>query len=443
MPGFWPVGGGGVDRKKIMKHKVLIATYYWPPSGGPGVQRYLKFAKYLPGFNIEPVILTVKNPTYPIQDPSLEKEIPKGLKVYKSKTIEPFSFYAGLSGKKAESVKPTIELEGETIKSSFGSWIRANIFIPDARAGWLITAKRHAENLINKHKIDTVITTGPPHSVHFIGKHLQQKLGSRWLADFRDPWSQVYYNQLLPRTAMAEQMDEKMEKSILKQADEVIVVSTSQAEDFRKIVERGYRVITNGFDPEDFEGIKTEDRNTSEFLIRHIGNIGESAVPVPFLHAIKEVKELEPLKVEFIGDVHPRLPRLVEQMGLQQVVSFESYLPHLQALERMCNADTLLLSLPDVESISHHIPGKMFEYLGSGRPILMLGPVDGDSAKILKEEQAGIACEFDDRDAIKRALRNLMNQNTSANRPVDMKNNPYSRIRLTEKLTRLILAEPE
>lgn len=426
-----------------MKRNVLIATYYWPPSGGPGVQRYLKFAKYLPQFNIEPIILTVKNPTYPIQDPSLEEEIPKGLKVYKSKTIEPFGFYAGLSGKKAESVKPTIELEGETIKSSVGSWIRANIFIPDARAGWLITAKRHAENLITKQKIDTIITTGPPHSVHFIGKHLQQKLGTRWLADFRDPWSQVYYNQLLPRTAVAEQMDEKMEKSILKQADEVIVVSNSQAEDFRKIVERGYRVITNGFDPEDFEAIKPEERKTSEFLIRHIGNIGEAAVPETFLKAIKKLEIQDSLKVEFIGDVHPRLPRLTEQMGLQRTVSFESYLPHRQALERMCSADALLLSLPDVENISHHIPGKMFEYLGSGRPILMLGPVEGDSASILQDEQAGITCEFDDIEAIKKALKNLVNRKPSASRPVDMKNNPYSRVRLTEKLTRLILAAPE
>jgi len=426
-----------------MKHNVLIATYYWPPSGGPGVQRYLKFAKYLPQFNIVPIILTVKNPTYPIQDPSLEKEVPAGLKVYKSKTIEPFGFYAGLSGKKAESVKPTIELEGETFKSSVGSWIRANIFIPDARAGWLITAKRRAENLITKEKIDTIITTGPPHSVHFIGKHLQQKLGTRWLADFRDPWSQVYYNQLLPRTAVAEQMDEKMEKSILKQADEVIVVSNSQAEDFRKIVERGYRVITNGFDPDDFENLKTGKKNSTEFVIRHIGNIGEAAVPESFLHAIKELQTEELLKVEFIGDIHLRLPRVVEELELQHMIRFESYIPHRKALERMCGADLLLLSLPDVENISHHIPGKMFEYLGSGRPILMIGPVEGDSAQILHDEQAGTACNFDDTESIKKALENFLKKKNRKSRIVDMENHPYSRIRLTEKLTRLILAEPD
>lgn len=407
------------------------------------MQRYLKFARYLPDFDIEPIILTVKNPTYPIQDPSLEKEVPEGLKVYKSKTLEPFGIYAGLSGEKAESVKPTIELEGETIRSKLGSWVRANIFIPDARAGWLLTAKKKAEDLIKKYQIDTIITTGPPHSVHFIGKHLQQKYNIRWLADFRDPWSQVYYNQLLPRTNTAEQVDEKLEKSVLTQADEVIVVSQSQAEDFRKIVERGYRVITNGFDPADFNAIKTNPKPTSYVLIRHVGNIGEAAIPITFLEALKELQGDIEFRVEFIGDIHKKLPELVKKLGLQNTVFFEDYQPHHIALEKMCESDILLLSIPDVEHIKHIITGKLFEYIGSGRPVLMLGPTDGDAAEILYEEKAGYSCGFDNIETIKKTLITLSGQKSVAKKPLNMSDHPYSRITLTEKLSELILMKPE
>jgi glycosyltransferase involved in cell wall biosynthesis len=422
-----------------MKAKVLIATYYWPPSGGPGVQRYLKFAKYLPTFDIEPIILTVKNPTYPIQDPTLEQEIPKNLKIYRTRTIEPFGLYAGLSGKKAESIKPTIELEGETFRSSIGSWIRANVFIPDARAGWLITARLKAEDLVRDFNIQTVITTGPPHSVHFIGKHLQQKQNIRWLADFRDPWSQVYYNQILPRTSIAEQVDEKLEKSILSKADEVIVVSRSQAESFRKIVERGYRVITNGFDPEDFKGIKPHDETSKGTLIRHIGNIGEAAVPEAFLKAVKSVSENIDLTVEFIGDNHPGLQKLIHKFKLQEIVSIKEYQPHKIAIQKMAEADILLLSIPDVDDIQHHIPGKLFEYIGTGLPILMLGPVDGDSAEIIKQEDAGIACGFNDLESIKDTIKTLSARSSQNVTPIDPVHHPYSRISLTKTLSDLIL----
>ncbi|MEX1063148.1 MAG: glycosyltransferase family 4 protein, partial [Balneolaceae bacterium] len=393
-----------------MEHNVLIVTYYWPPSGGPGVQRYLKFAKYLPRFGVRPFVLTVDNPTYPIRDQSLVREIPDGITVYKSKTIEPFGIYAGLSGDRAESVKPTIELQANSFRSALGSWIRANIFIPDARAGWLLTAKRKSEEIIRAHGISTVITTGPPHSVHFIGRHLQQKQQVRWLADFRDPWSRVYYNQLLPRTRMAEQVDEKLEKTVLKQADEVIVVSRPQAENFRKISERGYRVITNGFDPDDFKSIAAGPSLSPELMIRHIGNIGEAAVPDAFLKAVAEVSPAIKLNVEFIGHVHPRLHTVLNELGLEKSVSVKDYLPHRKALEKMCGADLLLLCIPDTKHMQHHIPGKFFEYLGSGRPVLVLGPEDGESARILREQEAGYTAEFNDIGKIKTALETFSKQ---------------------------------
>jgi len=421
-----------------MKTKVLIATYYWPPGGGPGVQRYLKFARYLPNFGIEPIILTVKNPTYPIQDPTIGKEVPENLEVYKSKTIEPFGIYAGLSGKKAESIKPTIELKGNNIRSKIGCWIRANIFIPDARAGWLLTARKKALELIESLNISTIITTGPPHSVHFIGKYAKGKSGVHWIADFRDPWTGIYYNQILPRTNFAKRIDKKMEASVLEHADEVIAVTPSQAANLYHIKKRDYRLITNGFDHKDFEDIVRKPNGTPHHVIRHIGNIGEAAIPVSFLLAIKELRKKIQLKVEFIGDVHRRLPEIVDQLGLQNTVFFEEYQPHQIAIEKMCNADILLLSIPAVEYNRHHIPGKLFEYLKSGSPVLILGPTDGDAAKIIADEQAGFTCEFDDVNSIKRVLPDFIGWKTSENKSFKMENHPYSRGILTEKLSRLI-----
>jgi len=427
----------------MINHKVLIATYYWPPSGGPGVHRYLKFAKYLFDFEIEPIVLTVKNPTYPFRDESLTSEIPKKLKVYKSKTIEPFQIYAKLKSNKPENIKPTVEIESDSFIASVGSWIRANFFIPDARAGWVLAARPQAERLVKQQNIQTVITTGPPHSFHFIGKHLQKKFGIRWLADFRDPWTQVYYNKILPRTYVADKIDEILEKSILNKADEVIAVTPSQAGNYRKIFERDYHVITNGFDPEDFKHNGIKNKQSSSILIRHIGNIRVAAVPEMFLKAVKALENTIDMKVEFIGDNNPRLEKLIKNFQLQNTVFLKEYQPHKIATKKMTESDILVLYVPDVDDIRHHIPGKLFEYIGSGRPVLMLGPVDGDSAAILEEQEAGIACDVNDIDAIKKGLKKLIEQKSSTVRPVDLENHPYSTIQLTESLSRLILAESE
>lgn len=421
-----------------MTTRVLIVTYYWPPSGGAGVQRYLKFAKYLPHYDIEPVILTVENPTYPIQDPTLKEDIPDNIQVFKSKTIEPFRFYAGLSGKKAEDIKPTVELEGGNLVSRLGSWFRANLFVPDARSGWLLTARKKAEKLVRSLNISVVITTGPPHSVHFIGKYVQERTGIQWLADFRDPWTGIYYNQVLPRTTLVEHFDKKLETSILKKADQVIVVSHSQAEQFREIEERAYHVITNGFDPEDFKNSGSTPRQPPPFIIRHIGTLGEAAVPETFLNVIKKISTRLDVRVEFIGNVHNKLHELVDKLELEDTVFFSDYLPHREAIEKMCSSHILLLLVPEVKQNEHHIPGKLFEYLGSGRPILLLGPDSGDAHRIIEEQDAGICCSFHDETAIHDAIQLLCSQTESQDPKQSDENHPYSRKHLTGKLSELI-----
>lgn len=430
-----------------MTERVLIITYYWPPSGGAGVQRYLKFSKYLPRFDVDPIVLTVENPTYPIRDKTLSSEIQDEIKVFRSKTIEPFSIYARLRGLGNEEIKPTVELKGHHPVSRAGSWIRANLFIPDARAGWYLTAKRKAVELIRRFDITTIITTGPPHSVHLIGRQIKREQGISWIADFRDPWSSIYYNQILPRTKIATEIDKSLEKSVLHEADRIIVVTPVQADELRKIEERAYHVITNGFDPDDFSNVDAILPKSPPMLIRHIGSIGEASVPETFLNVLKKVSDSNNLLLEFIGHVHHRLPERVAGLGLQDRIRFRKYLPHQQAVEEMCKSHLLLLIIPQVGDIRHHIPGKLFEYMASGRPILLLLPPSaegGDSEKILSNANAGMACRMDDPEAIEKALLQIYQQvNTESSilhrvGPVSDPGHPYSRVHLTGKLAAMI-----
>lgn len=423
------------------RSRTLIVSYYWPPSGGPGVQRILKFVKYLPDYGVDPMVLTVSNPTYPLRDPTLLEEIPAGVPVYKTRTLEPFALYAGLKGGKADDITPATEIKGDTLTSTIGSWIRANILIPDARAGWVASATRRALKLVEEQKIDTILTSGPPHSVHFIGKWVSQRTGIRWIADFRDPWSQIYYNQLLPRTHMAEQLDESLEQRILQEASEVIVVSDRQAEHFRQHCERGYRVIPNGFDPADFPHPRPKPPPPQEgrYRIRHVGTVGEAAIPHTLLQLLAENPDL-PVELEFIGDLHNGLQKKARALDLGERVILSGYRPHREAVDAMCQAHLLLLILPDVSEMEHHIPGKLFEYLGSERPILMLGPEEGESARRIREA-GGRVVSPNDPEGLLAALHELISRleaPTKSQIAPSPDLHPSSRTELSRKLALLI-----
>lgn len=440
----------------MKKPDVLIVTYYWPPSGGAGVQRFLKFAKYLPEFGYNPLILTVENPTYPITDESLEEDVPDSLKVYRTRTYEAFGLYAALTGReKDEITKPTIELQSGGLLSRLGGWIRANLMLPDARAGWLLTARPRAVELIRKFNIPNVITTGPPHSVHFAGRYAKKRTGARWIADFRDPWSEVYYNQLLPRTRLAGKIDRSLERKVLRSADEVVVISPSMADGQKKVVDRTYQVIPNGFDPDDYPDTAGEDDSPSgenetnpenePLTIRFIGSVREAALPEGFLEAVAGLPEelREKLEVEFIGNSHPELRQMVEHLDLAETVTLSGYRPHKQAVAAMAEADLLLLSVSRTPGSEQILTGKLFEYLGTGNPILFLGPVKGDAAKIISENDQGVAFEHDEVGEIRRFLKSVL-ENPPSLKPYsrgsssDMHKHPYSRRSLTRKLSALL-----
>lgn len=442
----------------MMKPNVLIVTYYWPPSGGAGVQRFLKFAKYLPEQGYRPVVLTVENPTYPITDPSLADDVPDSVKVYRSRTWEVFGLYAALTGReKNEITKPTIELQSGGPLSRLGAWIRANLLLPDARAGWLLTARPRAVELIRRFNIPNIITTGPPHSVHFVGRHVKKKTGARWIADFRDPWSEVYYNQLLPRTALARMIDRRLERRVLKAADEVVVISPSMADSQKRVADRRYHVIPNGFDPDDYPGAEAGSSTSPEssagdesgpsgrLTVRFIGSVREAAIPEGFLQAVAVLpEELKgKLEVEFIGNAHPELRQIVDRLELAETVTLSGYRPHKQAVAAMAEADLLLLSVSRTPGSEQILTGKLFEYLGAGNPILFLGPVKGDAAKIISENDQGVAFEHDEFREIGRFLRSVL-ENPSSLKPysrgkdTDMRKHPYSRQTLTRRLAELL-----
>ena len=428
-----------------MSRNVLLITYYWPPSGGAGVQRMLKFAKYLPRFKVKPYILTVSNPTYPVYDESLKEDIPPEAAIYTSKSLEPFQLYGFLAGKTKQDVaQPTTALkQTKSLSAKAARWVRGNLFIPDARAGWLLTARKKALDLVQQYGIEAVITSGPPHSVHFAGSYLKKKAGVRWIADFRDPWTRIHYNQVLPRTSIAKNIDLKLERSILQKADEVLVVSPAMANIQEQIQNRSYQVIPNGFDPDDFRVISQEKSTSTspKLTIRHVGSVSENSVPGGFFRALAEMGVKNSLNVEFVGSIHTGVMEQVSAFGLEAIVTHVPYLPHDEAIAKMQSADMLLLSIPKVENNELILTGKLFDYLAARKPILLLGPEKGDAAKIINELQAGTATGHGEITKIKTILAKAIQKYPEPLHKIpkfSLDDHPYSRIQTAKKLSELL-----
>jgi len=247
--------------------KVLIVTYYWPPAGGAGVQRVLKFAKYLPQFGWQPIILTVENPDCPVIDDSLLNDIPPECKVYKTKAIEPFELYKKITGKNKSDKIPSDVLANSknlTFAEKIARWIRINLFIPDAKIGWKYYAIKKAKRIIEQEKIDIIFSTSPPQTVALIAKKIAKISKLKWVADFRDPWMEIVYYQNLNRNNITKYIDGKLEKGVLKKADVLLTISADIVDLFRsKVDKKDYSIIPNGFDETDF--LKNEKKKNDFF----------------------------------------------------------------------------------------------------------------------------------------------------------------------------------
>jgi hypothetical protein len=398
----------------------LILTYYWPPAGGPGVQRWLKFVKYLEEYGWKAHILTVKDGTYSAIDHELEKEVPENIEVYKTKSRDPFRFYNMLKGKKDGSVSVAlINIDKKrSLVDRLAMYIRSNCFIPDARKGWKPYAYRRALNIIREKKIDLLITTGPPHSTHLTGLKLKKKTGISWLADLRDPWTTVYYNDMLPRTSRTRQIDRKYEDAVLQNADAVTVVSPGMKQEFNDR-NNNVEVVMNGFDISDMgiredensrvrEGESTKGREDS-FALTYTGNFKPNQhIPVIWDGIIELLKENEgfakDFRLRFVGNVDASAPQYFKQEGFERNIELVSYVPHAEVTRIMKLSSLLLFVVPQSKNNKLIITGKLFEYLASGTSIVPVGPVDGDASAILKDTGREPMMDYSDKDLFKQVL---------------------------------------
>lgn len=424
-----------------MSKRVLIITYYWPPSAGSGVQRWLKFAKYLPDFGWEPVVFTPENPDFDLKDTTLEKEVPKNVEVLKFPIWEPYGIFRKVK-KQQDSPGKILEKKNKSWRDLAAIWLRANALIPDPRIFWKRPAVGFLLDIVKSGQFDAIITTGPPHSMHLIGLDIKRKTGICWLADFRDPWSTWEFLDTLPMMAWVKKQHQQLEKQVLAEADVVTTISPTFQADLEKISGRKVNLLTNGFDESDLpQPWPHHPISQSPIEILYTGGIDSIRNPIPFLLAFKKVFENGNVEVRlrFVGLVSEAVREMVEKdTWLTNHVRFEGYMSHQAVFDYYKKSHLLLLILTDTKNAKGNIPGKLFEYMATGRPIVALGDPEGDAAKILSEAHAGRVFAHTDLAEIEAFL--------SSFKPYLAKSDSssiqqYSRKSLTEKLTQLIDAK--
>jgi glycosyltransferase involved in cell wall biosynthesis len=418
--------------------KVLLITYYWPPAGGPGVQRVLKFAKYLPEFGWEPIILTVENGDYPAIDQSLLADIPQNIAVYKTRSLEPFQVYRKLSRVKDNTGIPTFILnphENEKATARLTRWLRANFFIPDARVGWVLPARRLGSKLIKTESIDLIWSSSPPHSLQLIARYIARHTGVKWIADLRDPWTEAFWQRELPTTLPARMINSHFEQQVLNSATALTTVSAGLQQLFRKKTPQPCYVIPNGYDPGDFAGLPPQSKN-ERFTIVYTGNLGKDQSLLPVINALQNLPENYQSKtaLHFFGDLHPQIKLELQKLPAGIELQLESYQEHKRTIKAIQQADMLLLIIPDTPDNQGIVTGKLFEYLATRKPILGIGPVDGDAAQIISETGTGEIFDYtaDLRPALQKAIDNR--EKNIKLKSMASAIEAYSRRNLTEKL---------
>lgn len=422
--------------------KVLIITYYWPPSGGAGVQRWLKFSKFLPEYGWQPIIYTPENPEIPVRDNSLAKDISPNVVVLKQPIWEPYTWYRRLLGKKDEKIGAGLMSEGgkEGLGKKLAIWIRGNFFIPDPRKFWVKPSVKFLEDYIRKNEIKHVVTTGPPHSMHLIGLGLKKKLAIDWIADFRDPWTNIDFYRDLNLGKRADSKHRKLEKEVLAKADLVLSVGSNLTQELRGLGARKVETITNGFDRDDFP--ESDLLPNDRFVIAHIGSFSRTrnheALWDGLKNAISELPELGgKLEILTVGQVDSSVATSLNEKGLDQYWNRVEHVPHSKVLEYQRSSSVLMLMVNDAPNAKGILPGKLFEYMASGRPILCIGPMDGDAAKVISYSGCGICVSHTDSEGLKDAVVTLFN-GIGEFKPDATKIEAYSRRSLTERLARIL-----
>ena len=425
--------------------KALIITYYWIPSGGAGVQRWVKFTKYLREFDYEPIIYTPKNPEFPSIDKSFEKDIPTDVTVLKTPIWEPYNVYRNLFGKKNETINAGFisENKKQGWKDKLSIWIRGNFLIPDPRRFWIKPSMKFLTKYLQENPVDAIITTGPPHSMHLIGMGLKKQFPNiPWIADFRDPWTNIDFYKDLNLNRISDKIHHNQERKVIQRADSVIVVSNGMKAEYELLKPKQIQVISNGYDESDVQ--KTAVQIDQKFSISHIGTLNAARNPKTIWKVLCEICEEIPdfksdLQIQLIGKVDFSVLEDIRNLNLMDNLLKIDYLTHSDAIAKQQSSQVLMLLINNSGHAKGILTGKFFEYMSAKRPILAVGPVDGDAATILTETEAGIMVDFNDEIATKEAILSYYNcyktntlqvNNTSVHR--------FSRRSLTAELAKLI-----
>jgi hypothetical protein len=426
--------------------KVLIISYYWFPSGGAGVQRWLKFTKYLRDFGWEPIIYTPENGEYPSIDMSFEKDIPEGLLVLKTPIWEPYNIYRKLTNKKKNqpiNAAFISENKKQGWIEKLSIWIRGNFLIPDPRRFWIKSSVKYLTKYLKENPVDAIISTGPPHSMHLIGLGLKKNIPNvPWVADFRDPWTNIDFYKELNLTLLADKLHQRLEKKVINTSDCLVTVSEGWKTDFEKMKPKRIQVISNGYDESDVQ--QTEVPLDEKFTISHIGTLNAARNPQTVWKVLSEIcVENDEFKadlcIQLVGKIDFSVLESIRECGLQENLIKIDYLSHSEAIAKQQSTQLLLLLINQSPNANGILTGKFYEYLASKRPILAIGPIDGDAALVLKETGAGVIVGFSDDITTKKAIleyysrfktKTLLLQTESVER--------FSRRSLTGKLATLL-----
>ena len=420
--------------------KVLIITYYWPPMGGGGVQRWLKTTKYLREFDWEPIIFTTENAEVSIHDESLLEDIPDGIEIIKVPIWEPFRLYRSLTGQKGEKINPGFlqKKKGNSFLQNISIWIRGNFFIPDAKKFWYRPSVKKLSSYLLKNKVDAIVSTGPPHTTHLIAQKIANRFSIPWLADFRDPWTNIDFYDKLKLTMWADKKHRRLERNVLKNASKIITVSKSWANDLLNISGINPIVINNGFDSTDFKNAGKLPLDV-KFSITHAGSLNKDRNPFILWKVLEELVKVNSdfaskLEIKLIGPIDITVKEALKKHNLMQYTRLIDSLPHKEVIPHLITSQVLLLPLNNVPNIEGIIPGKMYEYLGALRPIICIGDIDGDAAEIIYETQTGSVVGFSDKNKLKKEVLKLYDDYKLGVLEINSNHyNKYSRKQLAER----------
>lgn len=417
--------------------RVLVISYYWPPNGGAPVQRWLKFAKHLPRHGWQPVVYTPSNPDIVVEDEGLMREVPPEVEVVRQPIREPYSLYRTLTGRRGRKVHAGfLDEEGRKgMLDDLAVFIRGNLFIPDARVAWVAPSIRYLRQYLAQHPVDAIVSTGPPHSMHLIALGLHRSLGIPWLADFRDPWTNIDFYHKLRLTRRADARHRRLEREVLSGADLTLAVGWTLAEELRALGARRVEVVTNGYDRDDIPDPAVPLDEALSLV--HVGSMNAARDVPEVWQALAamcrtDVDLASRLVIRFVGAVDRRVLDSIAEAGLSEKVERLGAVDHAQAMREMQRARVLLLSLNDAPNARGILTSKLFEYLAVGRPILAVGPTDGDAARVLRDTSHLLVQRGMQPDAGR--LRDMLDRST----PVHGEVEAYERAALTRRLADLL-----